>query len=231
MHIKGCLLLLLVLTRQTQSLTCHYSCANCSSSLYSACTLCPSGNALTYRITIIPDQGTCAPITTGNENLFGILYLIFVSIAAVAIFNEEMMHLVLFIQSLGLLYLVEVNWGPYLDYVMSGLSNFMPFTKMLFRSKVNNNPYGYPQICKGRLFFGQFDLLSNMLATGLANLLTIFFILLIACLKPIRKRCVKERVRCFPDWMLDKGTTLFCSIFILLIQETTAIIYFSLKYG
>jgi K+-sensing histidine kinase KdpD len=112
---------------------------------------------LAYQLTNAPNaQGVCGKITTNNANAVGIIVLIVSISAGAIIFNEEVIYLILFLQSIGLVYLVEVYWLPILDYVLSGLTYLMFFTKVAYSYK-DSPPTGVdPQICKGRLFFKQF---------------------------------------------------------------------------
>ena len=66
---------------------------------------------------------------------------------------------------------------------------------------------------------------------AITNLIIVFLIIVIAVFKSLRKRCVTERVQFLPDWVLDKMNVVLCTSFIFLIQETSTIIFFSLRYG
>ena len=74
----------------------------------------------------------------------GVIYLILVFVAGIVVFNEEMIYLILFAQSLGLMYLVEVHWTPVLDYIFESLTFLMVFSRISYGSKTDNNQYGHP---------------------------------------------------------------------------------------
>jgi hypothetical protein len=211
--------LLLALTAHATTITCHYTCDSCSSEIYSNCTSCPNNQELSYILNSSPfNQGTCSSITTSNANSVGIILFIAAIVSAVLFFNEEIIYLVLFIQSLGLLYLVEVNWQPALDYTFAGLTYLMIFTKIGYSYKQDPVPNTNTEILKGRLFFKQFEMLSNFSTVGLANLIIVLAIVFAVVFKSIRKKCVKERATTVPDWVLDKIILGFSTTFLFLIQ-------------
>lgn len=81
------------------------------------------------------------------------------------------------------------------------------------------------------MYFRQFEFSFNFAAIGLANLIVFSLIIIITVFKNVRKKCSSERVRCFPDWILDKIVLGLSIGFFFLIQESVTTIYFSLKYG
>jgi len=138
------LLIFLTLLTTTYSITCHYSCSSCSSKDYSACKSCPNGYLIHKVQTQGSIQGTCVPVYNSNVTILGVIFIVLVFTACCLIFNEEIIYLALFAQSLGLLYLVEVYWTPVLDYIYASLTFLMVFTKITYTSKADANPTAYP---------------------------------------------------------------------------------------
>ena len=101
------------------------------------------------------------------------------------------MHLLLFIQSLGLIYLVDISLTPtVLDYLFNGVSYLMVFSQATYNSKSNPTFNNHSDVCKGHIFFVQFELPQNIQAIGLANLLLVICMVVIAVFKTLRKKCV-----------------------------------------
>jgi hypothetical protein len=110
--IKGRDILIIALFLLAPTLQCHYSCSTCTDAFYSSCTTCPNSQALVkaegFSSTLI---GVCSNINISNANLFG-LFLLVILISSCAIFpKEEVIHFFVLMQSIGLLYLVEVLWS------------------------------------------------------------------------------------------------------------------------
>ena len=138
------ILIFLGLLSPTISITCHYSCATCTAEIYSACRTCHNGTLFYKTLNNATLQGTCLDIENDIVTALGVIYLILVFVAGIVVFNEEMIYLILFAQSLGLMYLVEVHWTPVLDYIFESLTFLMVFSRISYGSKTDNNQYGHP---------------------------------------------------------------------------------------
>lgn len=146
------------------------------------------------------------------------MYLVAVFTACIILFNEEIIYLTLFAQSLGLLYLVEVYWTAALDYMFASMTFLMVFSKITYVSKADSTPFAHPEIVRGRFFLGQFDLPGNLSGVGIASLVIFLLMLLLAVFKAIRKRLTNDRVHFLPDWILDRINTALALSFIFMIQ-------------
>lgn len=91
-------------------------------------------------------------------------------------------------QSLGLLYLVEVYWTPVIDYILASMTFLMVFTKISYPAKYDSNPNEYPDVVRGRFFMGQLDLPGNMQAVGITTAIIVTLMLLLVVFKAIRKK-------------------------------------------
>ena len=95
-----------------QALQCHYSCSSCADNNYSSCTSCANQEALLkpdgYSSSLI---GACADLNISNANIFGFFLLLFMAATWIAFPSEEMIHIAILVQSLGLLYLVDILWS------------------------------------------------------------------------------------------------------------------------
>lgn len=132
-------------------------------------------------------------------------------------FFEEIVHLFLFFQTLGLFYLVEIYYIPILDYMLSGCSYLMLISRMTHSYKTATLGLN-ADVLKGRMFFGSYSFNSNIVVIGVLNVVVFLILFFLPLFKNIRKQCVTERVHFCSDWLLDKIVLATATIFIFLIQ-------------
>lgn len=116
-----------------QALQCHYSCSSCAGNSYSDCTGCVSQEVLLKPEGYSSSQaGVCADISISNANILGFFLLLFMAATCIAFPSEEIVHIALLTQSLGLLYLVEILWSKETHFLLSAFTYLMPFLKIQY---------------------------------------------------------------------------------------------------
>lgn len=172
--------------------------------------------------------GVCADISISNANILGFFLLLFMAAACIAFPSEEIVHIALLTQSLGLLYLVEILWSKETHFLLSAFTYLMPFLKIQY---AYNGQTTSIDSFKQRIFFKTPDVLANLSLVGPIDLLLVLLMVIVPLFKAIRKRINKERANCLPDASLDKLMTVVNFVFLMMIQETMLAIYFGLKSG
>jgi hypothetical protein len=138
------------------------------------------------------------------------------------------MHFAIFIQSLGLLYLVEVAWSVETHYLLSAFSYLMAFTKINYLFIPIS---GHIELFKSKIFFKTTSIHRNISVLGGINLILVLLMIAIPVFKVIRKRINKERANCLPDAILAKILLCINFAYFMMVQETLLNVYFGMKYG
>lgn len=211
--------------------SCHYSCRNCTTGYYSGCLSCVDSQLVRVEGAGTGVAGVCAKVNTDNANVLGIFILLIVAIISIALRSEEILYFGLFLQSVGLLYILEVAWLPALDYLLSAFNYLMIFTRIEHVYKDTDGSLSDPNIFKSASLFKTGKLAINFAIVGIFNLILFLLMILIPTFKAIRKRITKDKVHFLPDSNLDKIMIAVCTFFLLSIQESVLVIYFSLRYG
>ena len=177
-------------------LACHYSCFNCTGSLYTSCISCPA-SALTvvenpnvipqvYWSSVYP-TGTCVDTLGGKTNPLGIVLFIVLSAMLLMGGSKEGLYLYLTIQTWGLFNLVEIAWVNPIGYILQAFQYFMIWNVLGSGYKSVNFTFLTNKYYRMNIYLQQPGLAQNIVLIAAFTLLAMV-LLIIICIIAVRRK-------------------------------------------